>query len=110
MPRPKLDASQKERFLEAIGSLSAAHLFHTYLNIGLLADGVESEVYSTKEAEETLQSIDDMMAQVDGQLGDLNKVGLDADDRAALEQIKAVAVMLRLQARSFCKDYWKSDG
>ena len=36
-----------------------------------------------------------MMDQVDAQLGKLTKTGLEADDHAALEQIKAVAVMLR---------------
>jgi hypothetical protein len=107
LPPPKLNASQKERFLEALGALSSAHLFQSYLNIGLLADGVESEAYTTKQAEETMRSIENMMDQVDAQLGKLTKTTLEPDDHAALEQIKAVAVMLRLQAK-FLQDYWKS--
>jgi hypothetical protein len=106
-PPPKLDAGHKERYLEAIGALCAAHLLQSFLNIGLVADGVESEAYTTKEAKETLQSIENLMDQVDTQLGKLTKTGLDADDRAALEQFKAVAVMLRLQAK-FLQDYWKN--
>lgn len=105
--KERLDAAQRERFLEVFGSLSAAHLFQTYLNIGLLADGVESEAYTTTEAEETLRSISDVMDQVDGQLEKLTTTGLDSADNAALEQIKAVTVMLRLQAKCL-QDYWKT--
>jgi hypothetical protein len=104
----KVELTPKEHFLEALGSLSVSHLYQSYLNVGLLADGVENETYTVKEAEETLRSITDLMDQVDDQLIRLSKLGLDADDRAALEQINAVSVMLRLQSR-FLQDYWKSD-
>jgi hypothetical protein len=105
----KLDpaTAQKEVFLEALGSLSAAHLFQTYLNIGLLADGVESEAYTPAQAEETLLSINEMMDQAETQLEKLTKLGLDAEDNAALEQIRTVAALLRLQSKCL-KDYWRS--
>jgi hypothetical protein len=100
-------ASSQEAFLEALGSLSAAHLYQSYLNIGLLADGVESEAYTAKEAEETLLSIGEMIDQVERQLNKLGKAGLEADDQAAIEQIRAVSGMLRLQAKAL-QDYWVS--
>jgi hypothetical protein len=99
--------SQKVVFLEALGSLSAAHLFQSYLNIGLLADGVESEAYTPKQAEDTLLSINEMMDQAEAQLARLTKVGLDAEDNAALEQIRAVTELLRLQSK-YLKDYWRT--
>src|SRR5262245_54974985 len=60
--------SVKERFLEALGGLSAAHVYQSYLNIGLLADGVESEAYSKAEAEQMLATVGNMIDMADRQL------------------------------------------
>ena len=100
-------ATKKERYLEALGSVSAAHLFQSYLNIGLVADGVESQAYTMADADETLVSIMDSITQVDAQLTKLAKAGIAAEDRAAIEQLQAAGVLLRIQAK-LLQAYWLS--
>ncbi len=91
--------------LEALGSLSVAHLYQSHLNIGLLADGVESKTYTIAEAEETLQPVLDLMAQVDARLAKIDKSNLDEEDRGAIRQIQAVSTLLRFQADAL-RAYW----
>ena len=84
-------------FLEALGSLSSTHLYQSYLNIGLLADGVESETYTVEEAEQNLKAVVDMMNRVDRQHARLAKSALDPEDLQSLKQIQAISAMLQLQ-------------
>jgi hypothetical protein len=100
--------TQKGVLLEALGSLSVTHLYQSHLNIGLLADGVESETYSVDEAEANLKSVIEMMKHVDNQLGKLVKTGLDQEDQDSIREIQAVSGMLNLQIESL-RSYWASD-
>jgi hypothetical protein len=99
--------SVKADFLEALGSLSATHLYQSHLNIGLLADGVESGTYTIAEAEESLKPVLDMMKLVDARLAGLAKSELSAEDRRSIQQIQAVSALLRLQADAL-RAYWAS--
>jgi hypothetical protein len=92
-------------YLEALGGLSATHLYQSHLNIGLLADGVESETYSVAEADKNLKTVVAMMKLVDGQLAKVTKTGLDPDDQESLRQIQAVAGLLHTQADAL-RAYW----
>ncbi len=103
-PRPVPDVPRKVQ-LEALGSLSAAHMYQSYLNIGLLADGVEKEVYAIPEAEKMLTSINDLMTLMDRQLTKVGDNGLDDDDRASLQLIKSVNARLRDQITTL-RAYW----
>src|SRR5262245_57768816 len=49
-PEPPPARTPHERMLETLGGLSAAHLYQSYLNIGLLADAVENETYTEAQA------------------------------------------------------------
>jgi hypothetical protein len=95
----------KAEFLEALGSLSATHLYQSHLNIGLLADGVESETYTVADAEESLKPVLDMMKVVDARLARLAKNGLDGEDRQSIEQIQTVSSLIRVQADAL-RAYW----
>jgi hypothetical protein len=95
----------KDRYLEALGGLSASHLYQSYLNIGLLADGVEKEVYSLEEAEKMLASVADLMKLVEIQLAKVRQSDLTSDDLASLQRIKAVMGLLRLQSETL-QNYW----
>jgi hypothetical protein len=97
----------KDRYLEALGGLSASHLYQTYLNIGLLADGVEKDVYTQEEADKMLASVMDLMKLVDVQLAKVRKADLTADDQVSFDRIKAVMGLLRLQSETL-KNYWAS--
>jgi hypothetical protein len=100
--------TQKAAFLEALGGLSVTHLYQSHLNIGLLADGVESETYSIEEADRNLQSVVELMKHVDAQHAKLVKTGLDREDQDSIREIQAVSAMLRLQVDSL-RGYWSSD-
>src|SRR5260370_26930357 len=50
-------AAQHAVMLESLGGLSAANLYQSYLNIGLLADGVQSETFTIEGAAGTLKII-----------------------------------------------------
>jgi hypothetical protein len=101
----KADAGPREAFLEALGGLSAVHLYQSYLNIGLVADAVEKEVYTVAEAGKILKTVEDLIGLVDQRLTHLAKTSLDQDDLQALEHIRTVTEQLRLQA-SALKGFW----
>jgi hypothetical protein len=102
--KPEMGA--KVEVLETLGALSATHLYQSHLSIGLLADGVESEIYTIAQAEESLKPMLDMMQTIDARLAKLAKSDLDEEDRRSIEQIQAVSGLLRLQAESL-RSYWK---
>src|SRR5262249_10827030 len=98
-------SGSKATLLEATGSLSAAHLYQTHLNIGLLADGVESETYTVEEADKNLKSVLDLMKMVDTQLTRVAKDGIDKEDQDSIREMQAIAGLLKLQSASL-KAYW----
>jgi hypothetical protein len=100
-------AGAKERYLEALGSLTAAHLYQSFLNIGLLADAVESEQLEVGEARKTLANITRFMTLVDTQLDQVAKTDLDPNDLNALQNIRKQAGFLRAQS-SALQAYWES--
>lgn len=106
-PAPKAPRPVKERLLEALGGMSAAQIYQGYLNIGLLADGVESEAYTKAEAEQMLATVGNLIDLLDRQLERVADVGLDPDDHKSLKRIQQLTVMLRRQA-SALRGYWSS--
>jgi|SRR5579884_1039291 len=98
----------QEPLVSALGGLTAAHLYQTYLNLGLLADGVEKEVYTTDQGKKVLEEITGLMDTVDRQLSLVPPAALKADDRKALERIRTVHAQLRTQAREL-REYWTTD-
>jgi hypothetical protein len=97
-----------EQLLEGLGGMSAAHLYQSFLNIGLLADGVENETYSPAEAEKMLGTVTGLMDLMDRNLQKLNDTGLDAEDRQSVEKIRGLSEKLRAQAAAL-RAYWASE-
>jgi hypothetical protein len=93
--------------LQIIGSLTAAHYFQTYLNIGFLADGKDRGTYAAKDARQLLLTVLSVLDSVDRQLETLGKQGLDRDDRDSLEQMRAISALLRQEGKEL-QDYWDS--
>lgn len=102
-------AAAQPEMLETLGSLSAAHLYQTHLNIGLLADGVETGTYTVAEAEESLRPVLDLMKQLDARLAKLTKSDISAEDRRAIQQTQAVSALLRLQADALRANWASGD-
>src|SRR5262249_33573625 len=106
-PAPAAD-EQNAALLSATGALLGAHLYQTYLNIGLLADGVEGEVYTVAEAEQSLDAVTDLMQNVERQLRALAAAGLKEDDQKTLEKNRKLAGLLSDQAKEL-RAYWKTN-
>lgn len=102
---PTTSADRSAPFLEAIGALSAAQLYQSYLNIGFLADAVELDSYTEAEADKLLQAVQDMLAMVDQQLARLDQLDLSPDDQRSLSRLRTIRVTLRTQARTL-QSYW----
>src|SRR5205823_3882058 len=48
--------AERGRLLEAVGCLTSAHCFQTYLNIGFIADGKAKGTYTDADARKVLDS------------------------------------------------------
>jgi hypothetical protein len=99
--------ASNERLLETLGGLSAAHLYQSYLNIGMLADAVEKETYTQSQAEEMLATVVGLMATVDKQLDRLAKNDLSAEDKQDVERIRSLSALLRVQVVAL-RAYWST--
>ncbi|MCC6416712.1 MAG: hypothetical protein IT429_00515 [Gemmataceae bacterium] len=107
-PAPsKAKVAERETILRALGALSLSHVYQGYLNIGLLADGVESEAYTKVEAEQMLATVAGILDLVDRQTEKVSEAGLDEDDQERLERIQELTALLRRQA-SALRAYWAS--
>jgi hypothetical protein len=113
-PRPVLspptrpaETPHSDTALEAMGGLSAANLYQSYLTIGLLADGVQNKAFTIEGATTTLKIVASCLTLVDDNLAKLDQRNLDAQDVASLRQIKAVAALMRIQAQAL-ETYWST--
>jgi hypothetical protein len=102
---PGQAARDRERFLSALGAMSAVHVYQAYLNIGLAADGVEGGSYTKAQGEEMLVVVVNMMGKVDRQLEKVSELELDSDEKESIEHIRRLNVLLLRQA-SALRSYW----
>jgi hypothetical protein len=105
--RPANASEVKDRSLETMGSLTAAHLYQGFLNIGLLADARESEVYTEAEAEKLLDSVTRMLDTVDRRLARMLDDSMNEEDKEAVEHARQLGGLLRTQAREL-RAYWQT--
>lgn len=109
MKRNDAPAALKSPFqdplLEIVGSLTATHLYQTYLNINLLADGAEAELYSRADANKMLDEVNDLLTSVERQLVRIPEKMLKDEDRQSLAQVHVLMGLLRTQAKEL-KAYW----
>ncbi len=105
--RPENASESKERALETMGSLTAAHLYQCFLSIGLLADARESEVYTAAEAEKLLDSVTRMLDSVDRSLARMQDDMLKDEDKEAVAHARQLGSLLRTQAREL-RAYWQT--
>jgi hypothetical protein len=93
--------------VEVVGTLTAAHLYQTYLNIGLLADATEGEVYTTAEAKKLLDTLNSLLDVVEQKLAQIPESALEPEDRQSLAQTRALAALLRSQSKEL-RAYWET--
>src|SRR5262249_6110306 len=101
------EVTPRDMNLEALGGLSAANLYQSYLTMGLLADGVESKAFTVEGAVNTLKLVTSCIALVETKLARLDRLNLEPDDIASLRQIKAVIALMRIQTQAL-QTYWST--
>jgi hypothetical protein len=106
-PAPAKTNTERDQLLETIGSLTSAHYFQTYLNIGFVADGKAAGTYTEKDARRVLDSIMSLGNSLDRKLEGLDKIELTKEDRDRLEQLRAVSALLRQQGKEL-QLFWES--
>jgi len=100
-------AASAERALSLVGTLTGAHLYQGYLNIGMLADAAENELYTDAEARRLLSTIESLLDTVDQNLAKLPADTLEVDDRKKLERSRQLGLLLRTQAKEL-RAYWET--
>jgi hypothetical protein len=90
-------ASEHSQLLETIGTLTSAHYYQTYLNIGLIADGKARGTYTEADAVKVLESVLSLLKSVDRKLDALGKMDLGKEDRESLNEMRALSALLRQQ-------------
>jgi hypothetical protein len=95
----------RTRLLEALGTLTSAHYFQTYLNIGFIADGKSRGTYTDRDARKVLDSVLSLVNSTERQLEALEKIDLSSGDRARLVELQAVSALLRQQGKEL-QAYW----
>src|SRR5262249_41531096 len=98
---------QREQLLENVGSVSSIYLYQSYLNVGLLADAVENDTYTKKDAIEILKNISTLLHTVDRQMAKLEAAGLENEEVEAIQQIRKVSKLLKSQA-GFLQTHWQT--
>ena len=98
-------ADLPDEVVGALGGLTASHLYQSYLNIGLLADAVEGEVYKPDEAKKSLARVAAMMATIDRVLERLAGQPLSDEEKKVLTEARRLSGLLRTQAREL-QGYW----
>jgi hypothetical protein len=110
--RPKEPAAKEEqapsaddRSLEAVGGMTAVHLYQSYINIGLITDAWEFDVYSESETKKLLSTVLGLMDTVDRQVARLPDSDLGPEDRKRVAQFRQLSALLRVQAKEI-RAYW----
>jgi hypothetical protein len=98
-------AAERRQLLETLGALTAAHCYQTYLNIGLIADGKARGVYTDRDAYKVLDSVLALEQALDRRLAAIDKLDLDKEDRASLDQMLLVSALIRKQAKEL-QTFW----
>jgi hypothetical protein len=98
---------ERRQLLETIGTLTAAHCYQTYLNIGFLADGKVKGTYTDNEAYRFLDLVFSLLDSVNGKLAVLEKIELGTEDRASLQQMRDLSNLLSRQANQL-ETFWHS--
>jgi len=92
-------------FRYALGTVTGISIRQAYLNVGLLADGVEVELYTVADATKVLDRVTSDLATVDRQLEQLTDKAFDEDDRVVVALARKILGLLRTQAKEL-RAYW----
>jgi hypothetical protein len=93
---------------EALGGLTGSHLTQAHLNIGLIADAVEKELYTLAQGRNLLESVASLLETVGKKLQRLPPDTLNDDEHQHLQNARVVETLLRTQVEAL-RRYWDRD-
>jgi hypothetical protein len=95
----------KERMVETLGVLCHSHLYQSYLNINLIAELVEKEVWDEDEANDMLNLVIDKLGTVDKRLDNQAQLDLSEEDKDVVEGIRLISARLKTEVAAL-RAYW----
>jgi hypothetical protein len=107
-PEVTPDRAAVEALRTSLGTLTGITFRQAYLNVGLLADGVEGGVYEVADARKVLDTVGALLDTADRQLGQLPEGAFEAEDRKQVAQARDVLRLLRAQIRAL-RAYWANE-
>ncbi len=100
LPAAPAGQSGNSTHLEAIGALSAAFAFQTFLNIGMLADAHAKGVYDKEKTKPVLGSVMHFIRSTTQHLTAVQKTPLTAEDRKYVSDLIGVCNLLKAQGEA----------
>lgn len=98
---PKQTAPSRSRVrLQAVGMLSASHVYTTYGYIGIITDGVVHRRVSADKAEQLLKEVVRLVEMNTAMLKRVEESGVPKSDVATLNQTTEIYGLLRTQAEA----------
>lgn len=101
------EKEQREQLLKTVGSLAAANLYQSYLNIGLIADGKAEGTYEEKDIQQILGSVVSLLESQDKQLEAVSKFDLPKEDQDAIDNMRKLSTLLHKQSDDL-QEFWKT--
>jgi hypothetical protein len=106
-PEQKPVARPPESVLTLVGGLTTAHLYQSYLNVGLLADSVAKGVYKPEQGKELLDTVTKVIDTVERQLAQLPDADLTVGEKVRLAKVRSIVSLLRSEIKEL-QAYWLS--
>ena len=101
-------AQESNGRLEAIGALSASHIYFLHGYIGAMADGFVEDVYSSRQTRTAMEEVATHIDVVVERLNDVVDSGVSRDDERFIDDLLTVYRQLQLQSE-YLSDYTRSD-
>jgi hypothetical protein len=96
-------AEKNDPNLEAIGALTAAQLYTTYLYIGVTGDAYAKGVYKSKQVRAMMNEVDQLLNNVASYLKKVGAQPITEADRGYLKGAMNALDLLRAQAKSLVR-------
>ena len=103
--KPNVDKNQQ--LLQTVGVFATANLYHTYLNIGFIADGKAEGLYDEKDMVQILGTSIALLDILDKQFEMIGKLDLTKEDLVSLDNLRKLAGLLRQQSDEL-QAFWKT--
>ena len=101
-------AQDSDGRLEAIGALSASHVYFLHGYIGTMADGFVEDVYSSRETHTAMEKVATHIGVVVERLNDVVDSGVSREDERFIDDLLTVYQQLQHQSETL-SDYTRSD-